>query len=462
MNYENLLPPPQYKKSAYKNGDTNDIVAEVIKCYNLNHAQAAKLAAQLQGSNLKQTCSNIWHFIKNNVRYKIDPEGYQWVRTPSRLVADGEGDCKSFSVLAASCLKCLGVTPTFRFTSYNSSPTPTHVYVVVKQKQGKEIIIDAVINGFNTQKPYTHKKDITMAKIATLSGVTEDSTKAYFEQSKAINAAILKSLLPAIAKAEAAKNAGYIKTPLLTKINTALAKLDNASIGAFNPAVLQANQNFSTTPYFTNNAPPANWNNLITSAANVFSGNGNAVTGLVSTGLSMLGPVGTVASTFLGTISNVLGIGPSNPTKDWETWDALDARQGNPPGGQARWHMQDMPNKTPSSIERTMVNLISWIKNKGELNAFKFLANHPSTPLTPQQLYTAFKIGGQEAAGMALANAYSAFLNPQAVLPYGTNDVVTAANNSADDTPPTQKDGLPSWILPVAGALVAAKVFKVI
>lgn len=222
MNYEALLPPPQYTKTPYKNGDTNDIVAEVIKCYTTNHAQAAKLAAQLQGSSLKQTCSNIWHFIKNNITYKIDPEGYQWVRTPSRLVADGEGDCKSFSVLAASLLKCLDVTPTFRFTSYNSSPTPTHVYVVVKQKGSKEIIIDAVINGFNTQKPYTYKKDITMAKIATLSGVGNTPTPS---QKKA---AMLADLLIAERKRLAAKNNGFIKTSLNTEytnlINRKLAE----------------------------------------------------------------------------------------------------------------------------------------------------------------------------------------------------------------------------------------------
>ena len=461
MNYEALLPPPQYTKTPYKNGDTNDIVAEVIKCYTTNHAQAAKLAAQLQGSSLKQTCSNIWHFIKNNVTYKIDPEGYQWVRTPSRLVADGEGDCKSFSVLAASLLKCLDVTPTFRFTSYNSSPTPTHVYVVVKQKGSKEIIIDSVINGFNTQKPYTHKKDITMAKIATLSGVN-DSTAAYFEQSKAINAAILKSLLPALIKAEAAKNAGYIKTPLLNKINNAIKKLEVASVGA-PPLFAQGNVNMPgafTSSTASSTPTGANWANTINTVATALS-NGNALqagAGIVSTGLNFLGPIGSAASGLVNVISSMLG--GSNPDKDWESWDGLDIRQGKTPGGQAKWHIKTMPTKSQSSIARTMPNLLSWIKSKGVEQAFKLWRDFPdNNKLTPQQIYEAFKIGGQEAGGLSLANAYNTFLNPNATVPYGTNAVVNAANN-AGDTPTSSSAA--SWLLPLGGALIAAKVFKVI
>jgi len=460
MNYETLLPTPQYKKSPYKNGDTNDIVAEVIKCYNVNHAQAAKLAAQLQGSSVKQTCSNIWHFIKNNVTYKIDPEGYQWVRTPSRLIADGEGDCKSFSVLAASLLKCLGITPTFRFTSYNSSPTHTHVYVVAKQKGSKEIIIDAVIDGFNTQKPYTHKKDITMAKIATLSGVN-DSTAAYFEQSKAINAAILKSLLPALIKAEATKNAGYIQTPLLNKINNAISKLDAQAIGA-PPQFAQGNVSMPGSFNAASTPTGANWLNTINTAATALS-SGNALqagAGIVSTGLSFLGPIGAAAGGLVSLISGMLG--GSNPDKDWESWDGLDQRYGNfPPGGQAKYHIQTMGTKSQSSIARTMPNLLSWIKSKGVEQAFKLWRDFPdNNKLTPQQIYEAFKLGGQEAGGLSLANAYNAYLNPNAQLPYGTNNVVNAANN-ANNTGDTGASAT-KWLLPLAGGLIAAKVFKVI
>lgn len=206
MQYANLLPTPNYKRTAYKTGDTTDIMDEVIQCYNNNHKQAEQLAKKLQTSSLQKTCNNIWDYIKTNISYKIDPEGFQWVRTPSRLIADGEGDCKSFSVLAASLLANLGITPTFRFTSYNGSKTPTHVYVVVKQKGKEDIIIDAVINGFNTQKKFTHKKDITMAKIATLSG----TTIGYTPQQK--KAAMDADLLIALRKKEAAKNSGFIKS----------------------------------------------------------------------------------------------------------------------------------------------------------------------------------------------------------------------------------------------------------
>jgi len=299
-----------------------------------------------------------------------------------------------------------------------------------------------------------------MAKIATLSGVN-DSTAAYFEQSKAINAAILKSLLPALIKAEATKNAGYIQTPLLNKINNAISKLDAQAIGA-PPQFAQGNVSMPGSFNAASTPTGANWLNTINTAATALS-SGNALqagAGIVSTGLSFLGPIGAAAGGLVSLISGMLG--GSNPDKDWESWDGLDQRYGNfPPGGQAKYHIQTMGTKSQSSIARTMPNLLSWIKSKGVEQAFKLWRDFPdNNKLTPQQIYEAFKLGGQEAGGLSLANAYNAYLNPNAQLPYGTNNVVNAANN-ANNTGDTGASAT-KWLLPLAGGLIAAKVFKVI
>lgn len=162
------------QKIKYQYGNTNDIVQEVIDCYKDTNNQVKEFAPQLKGKNTIETCSNVWHFIKHNIAYKIDPAGVQWIKTPARLWKDRVGDCKSFSVMAASLLAQNGITPTLRFTSYSNSNIPTHVYVVIKQGK-KEIIVDAVYSSFNQQQPYTYKKDYTMAEISRLSGLENNS-----------------------------------------------------------------------------------------------------------------------------------------------------------------------------------------------------------------------------------------------------------------------------------------------
>jgi len=183
-------------KVKYRNGNTTDIMHEVVDCFKDSHTQVADFASQLKGRTVEDTCNNVWSFIKHNITYKIDPAGVQWIKTPARLWSDKNGDCKSFSVMAASLLAHNGITPTFRFTSYSRlDNTPTHVYVVVKQPNKKEIIIDAVYTGFNQQKPYTFKKDYTMTKISRLSGLEETQITMVSSPASRAAAAQLQKLI---------------------------------------------------------------------------------------------------------------------------------------------------------------------------------------------------------------------------------------------------------------------------
>ncbi len=173
-----LIPPPN-NKQVLKNADgqTRDIIKEVLDCYQDSRDQLIKFAPNLQGQTLLETCCNIWKFWKANVRYQVDNDGEQWIKTPAKFWQSGFGDCKSYSVAVASSLHCLGIDGKFRFTSYDGKKdVPTHVYVVAKDGR-KEIIIDCVWTGFNSQKPYTKKWDYNMTKVYRLSGT--DSTDNY-------------------------------------------------------------------------------------------------------------------------------------------------------------------------------------------------------------------------------------------------------------------------------------------
>lgn len=152
------------------NGTTGDIIQLVLTWFNKYNADVKSFAPALRGSSLTGTCYNIWAFVRNNITYKKDPEGYQWIKSPGKLWADRKGDCKSYSVFIGSCLAQLGIDFIFRFVSYDpASSIPTHVYVVVPY-QGSEIIIDACLNKFNYQLPYQHKIDYPMTRVIGLAG----------------------------------------------------------------------------------------------------------------------------------------------------------------------------------------------------------------------------------------------------------------------------------------------------
>ena len=146
--------------------------ADIINTIHLSLPKATKLvkdvAHSFVGFSIKETAKNIFDFLMENVRYKMD--GYhQKIKMPNRLIADGTGDCKSYALFAASVLNSLGITFKFRYTAYDGTSVPQHVYVVAMDGS-QEIIIDPVYKKFNSEAPYTYKRDYDM-KISTIHGV---------------------------------------------------------------------------------------------------------------------------------------------------------------------------------------------------------------------------------------------------------------------------------------------------
>lgn len=168
---DRLIPLPENKIVLKNNvGETRDIIKEVLECFRDNREQLKAFAPHLKAHSVLQTCNNIWNFWKGQIRYQVDADGTQLIKTPAAVWASKFCDCKSFSVAVASTLNALGIRGKFRFTSYGSNSTlPTHVYVVAMY-QGREIIIDCVWNRFNDQKPYTKKWDYNMTSIYRISG----------------------------------------------------------------------------------------------------------------------------------------------------------------------------------------------------------------------------------------------------------------------------------------------------
>jgi hypothetical protein len=136
----------------YNDGDNKDLRKQIMDVTPEAVAQMRGSAKYFKGKTDKETCQNIWNFLKKNIRYEADGE-YQIVRLPSALLATRVGDCKSFSVFTSAVLTNLGIPNHYMMTSYSKDPTPSHIYVMTDSG----IICDAVWNQFNAEKTPTYR-----------------------------------------------------------------------------------------------------------------------------------------------------------------------------------------------------------------------------------------------------------------------------------------------------------------
>lgn len=170
MNPANLIGRANGVKHLHtSNGNTRDIINAILYADKFCAPYTANAAAALKGRNVEETCYNIWKFWKDHVRYVEDPDGVQYIKSPGYLMQVGHGDCKSYSVAAASILQNLRIPYKYRFITEDAAKDYHHVYVVVPTAQG-EIIIDCVLDNFNVQNAYAKKKDIAPQR-STAAGI---------------------------------------------------------------------------------------------------------------------------------------------------------------------------------------------------------------------------------------------------------------------------------------------------
>lgn len=169
MSFPASLPAPKYSNTInFSDGYNGDIIRQMINNFPEARKEVKEFAKQFKGATLKQTCYNVWRYAVDHINYKADGSR-QKIRMPARLIADGEGDCKSYSLLCAAILSYYAPV-SFRFASYRRTKIPSHVYVIVGNGSNK-IICDAVYHTFNSQKSFTHKKDIPLMTVETLAGI---------------------------------------------------------------------------------------------------------------------------------------------------------------------------------------------------------------------------------------------------------------------------------------------------
>lgn len=139
---------------------TGDIIKAILDVHPKYKDDYKKLSGYFKGSNEIKSCEKIWNFLKKNIRYVIESESKQYVRSPAAILKQGISDCKCYSLFAGGIADALGMKFCYRFASYNDyNKQPGHVFVVINPGTNNEIWIDPVLSYFNYKKPYYYKID---------------------------------------------------------------------------------------------------------------------------------------------------------------------------------------------------------------------------------------------------------------------------------------------------------------
>lgn len=162
---QNIVGLPSGRKEIIKEfQSTDDIINAVLEQHELNKPAFKKFAKHFDSKDVYTVCRKLWEFVHYNLNYKAEPNT-QSVKSVSKMLMDantGKGnDCKHFSGFIAGCLDALNIPFVYRFAAYDGK-IPTHVYVVAKH--GEDIICDAVLPYFDSEKTPTYKIDINPKK----------------------------------------------------------------------------------------------------------------------------------------------------------------------------------------------------------------------------------------------------------------------------------------------------------
>lgn len=72
---------------------TGDIIEAILKAHELHAQDYSKISSFFSAATKRQTAQKIFNFLKNNVKYRIEPGSKQTVKSPAAILATGYGDC---------------------------------------------------------------------------------------------------------------------------------------------------------------------------------------------------------------------------------------------------------------------------------------------------------------------------------------------------------------------------------
>lgn len=434
-----------------------DIKRAILKSFELDKKQYASIAPYFVGNTVKDTCLNVWNFLRDNVINITEGIEVQSVKSPAAIIATGKttgSDCKNYALFTAGILDAINrsglqkIPIAFRFAKYQQFDGSylDHVFVVVYPKRKNEIWIDCIkdVPYFDYRRLpdfYTDKIINSMA-LVRVAGLPKPSA-----------AQIISGLIMERNKRVAS---GQIKpnSPQYNRYNKALKAMgvfDPSQLiaPAYNAQLFQAEQQAASSP-----------SNFLSSFMNggtvsslVSGGGGNSFdfsSGLALAANAAVPGSGALVGPILNLFDSIFGNKPS--PNDWVGWDAQTTTKGQ---SAAWWTITDGDN-----AKNEMVNVLSYIKNSPNGLQNTFTAAYQVFNLTPQQFAAKLveklnRTGFREEAQMFQQQVNAATQS--------TNSVNNQApKQGAANTDTKQSGNTSNLLLYAGGALLAAKVLKLI
>ena len=92
---------------------------------------ARDLTRDIPEKDLRRRMLTIFHFVRDRVRYTLDPDGLELITSPQQMIELREGDCDDKASFLAALLKAIGVQTRFRAVGFDGAEL-SHVYVEAK------------------------------------------------------------------------------------------------------------------------------------------------------------------------------------------------------------------------------------------------------------------------------------------------------------------------------------------
>ena len=103
--------------------------------------QARRIVAPVPSRDWVGEVKAIQEWVRNHIRYTLDPQGVETLQTPQVTLAERQGDCDDHSILVGALLVAIGHPVRYRAVSTKQNPTTLcHVFAETKIGQGWQAV----------------------------------------------------------------------------------------------------------------------------------------------------------------------------------------------------------------------------------------------------------------------------------------------------------------------------------
>jgi len=159
---EQRLGQPIGKSERIANHQTaKQIFGQMARAEKNSRGHSIALAPQFKQRSQRQTAQAVYHFLRDGMVYRKEPNSKQTAKEIRRYISDGYGDCKHYATFAVGILNACRIPAWFVLVSQRQgSKTPNHAYAACMI--GTDIVvIDPCRPTFNDECKHFHKYNLS-------------------------------------------------------------------------------------------------------------------------------------------------------------------------------------------------------------------------------------------------------------------------------------------------------------